>query len=264
MGHARNLPRAAARQGPIAALLLAGGTILLQLSPALAARLDYDRAAVVGGQWWRILTGHWVHWSGDQLFWNVACFAALGIAVEGLGRGRFLACVAASAVAISAALLWLRPELLVYRGLSGISSALVAMLAVALLREKLESREWRWLAAVAVLSLGFLAKTSFELVTGATLFVDSAAVGAPPVPLAHIAGGALGMVFGFASPQTRRQSPRLVNRDGTTWAAQLSARSVKPLRGSEVRHGRTPLDVSFGNFCLRLLSRSPRRPLASE
>ena len=48
----------------------------------LAGALQYDRGAIAAGQVWRIITGHFTHWSADHLSWDVAVFAVLGLLAE--------------------------------------------------------------------------------------------------------------------------------------------------------------------------------------
>ena len=60
------------------ALLLACALLLLPSIAGEAGRLAlrYDRGALEAGQWWRLLTGHWVH-----LGWRHAILNALGLAL---------------------------------------------------------------------------------------------------------------------------------------------------------------------------------------
>ena len=189
----------AARRTPCASLFFVAAAGVIFLWPGLGVQVEYDRAAIGGGEVWRALAGHWAHYSLDHLFWDVLAFAALGVACERRGRPRFLACVIASALAISASVWLLLPEIQIYRGLSGIDSALFTLLICDTWREG-RDRGQRGIQAAALACLGaFLAKVEFEMVTGRNVFVtemDTAAVG---VPLAHIAGAACGFLVGAGS-----------------------------------------------------------------
>jgi hypothetical protein len=80
--------------------------------------------------------------------------------------------------------LWVAaPHLQTYRGLSGIDAALFMCLAATHLRPALRARHCGWVAALAGVCLAFLAKVSYEVVTGATLFVNSQAGHMVPVPV---------------------------------------------------------------------------------
>ena len=166
-----------ARQTPYVSLLLASFAVVIYFIPDATHWLQYERAAVARGEIWRLLTGHWTHAGFEHLFWDALMLAVLGALCEGIHRRAFVACVLGSAMAI-ALLLWVfLPEFEIYRGLSGIDSALFVLLAVTVLRAKLRAREWNWAAATGGFLLLFVAKTAFEFGTGATVFVDSAAAG---------------------------------------------------------------------------------------
>jgi rhomboid family GlyGly-CTERM serine protease len=171
--------------------------------PPLPELLQYDRAAVAAGEWWRFLTGHFTHWSAEQLLWDAAVFGALGLWCERTLGKRFLLVLLVAAPAIAAAV-WLgSPEISLYRGLSGLDSALFALAAVTLAREASREKRWLFFAAAAVFLAGFCGKTAFEAHTMSTLFVDSARAGFRPLPLAHAAGAAAGTLGGWVLPCAR-------------------------------------------------------------
>ena len=68
--------------------ILPSCTILLCL-PALGLigfssimiELQYDRTAILQGEIWRLITGHWTHFPGDHLLWCVLVFAVMGIPI---------------------------------------------------------------------------------------------------------------------------------------------------------------------------------------
>ncbi len=165
----------------------------LYLSPELAGRLEYDRTAIAAGELWRLLTGHWTHWSGEHLFWDLLVFAVAAALWERLGRRRrLLACLLCSALAISLALWVLLPQVALYRGLSGLDCALVTALAAESIRRARARRRPGVALALACVLAGYLFKIAFELATGSTLFLDAAAAPAANVPLAHVVGGVCG------------------------------------------------------------------------
>ena len=173
----------------VAALMVAGWTDVL----------TYDRSAIADGQLWRLFTGHLTHWNLDHLLWDVLAFFALGALIEQRSRRTFLAALGLSTVAISATLMVGQPALIEYRGLSGIDSGLFTAAAVLLFGEVWRKGKKLLAGAIVLAMLGFLAKIAYELTTGATLFVDSAAAGFVPLPLAHAVGGAAGIVAVWAT-----------------------------------------------------------------
>jgi rhomboid family GlyGly-CTERM serine protease len=168
----------------------------LWLVPAATPWLEYDRAALAAGQLWRLVTAHWTHWSADHLGWDLLAFALLGALCERESRSRFLLCVLGGAGAVSLAVWGLLPAVTTYRGLSGLDSALFVLLAVSVMRAEGEP-PWRLGAGAAALVL-FQAKILYEIWTGTAVFVQGAGLDVAPIPLAHLAGAAVGFAVGLA------------------------------------------------------------------
>lgn len=101
---------------------LGGLILLLQLGGApLRAALRYERAAVLGGQAWRLLTAHLVHLGWTHCLMNLAAFALCVWLARGERRGRFWwVASAALGLAIGTLLLLAAPEVADYAGLSGV------------------------------------------------------------------------------------------------------------------------------------------------
>ena len=182
----RRLGAPALLAGP---LLLSALAVLVHLLPGAAALLQYERAEILRGQLWRLLTGHWTHTSPDHLVWDVVAFSALGVALAWRSRGLFWRTVIGSAAAISAALLLLAPQWHTYRGLSGIDSALFVALAVTLLAGERRADRLRGAAALLL----FAGKVGFETLTGSALFTTPVP-DHQVVPLAHLVGASVGLV----------------------------------------------------------------------
>ncbi|MHC4902735.1 MAG: rhombosortase [Planctomycetota bacterium] len=182
-----------------AVLLLVIGAVFC--SPAATAWLEFDRGAIAAGQWWRLVTSNLTHWNGENLFWNAVVFTVLGCLCEARGRARYAVCISASALSIGISVLLFEPHLSTCRGISGVDSALFAFLAMTLLRAHWSERNWRWVAAVGVLLVGFAVKTIVELTSGRAVFVDAAAAGFTPMPLAHALGAAVGALAAIISPR---------------------------------------------------------------
>lgn len=181
--------------------------VIVFASNSVTGWLEFDRIAISQGQWWRVLSGHLTHWNVDHLFWDAIMFASLGMFCERKSAMQFLVCTAGSMLAISAALWICIPDMELYRGLSGIDSALFMLALTFVLREGYSQRDWRNVAIAGALGAAFCAKVAFEAVTGVTLFVDSSAAGFTPIPLAHGVGAVVGLFVGlipqFAWPNDR-------------------------------------------------------------
>ena len=232
------------RHLPVVAPILGCGALLLGLLPGAPSILQFDRAAIGGaGQLWRLLTGHFVHWSADHILWDLAMFVVLGSLCEVRSRRLFLWSVAGSAVAISAGVWLLLPQMAFYRGLSGIDSALFVLLAGMLLRQAWQRQDRRLRWAVVVAAAGFAAKTVFELTTRSAVFVDCRTAGVIPVPLAHVIGVATGLAAIGAMPLTAglddlslwRRTRRRAGR-GCGTSAPLGCTGEQPAPGSGRGH----------------------------
>jgi rhomboid family GlyGly-CTERM serine protease len=173
--------------------------LLIAWLPGAEAALVFDRGALAAGQWWRLLTGHWVHWSAQHLVWDVGTFVALGAACEMRSRRRFAACTLGSALAISAAVFFLLPALSQYGGLSGIDCALFALLGAELWREQRHADARIAAGLAAALCVALALKVGFEWLTGGTVFVADLGASIVPVPAAHVAGAAVGLAVPFAA-----------------------------------------------------------------
>jgi rhomboid family GlyGly-CTERM serine protease len=179
--------------------------------PNLADHLVYDRSAIAAGEVWRIATGHLMH--GSLVHWAFDSFALAALAgvmaaarLPGLGT-----IVVSSMLAVSGALWFLRPDIEVYVGLSGIDSALFVGVALGL-AARLEGlgRVLAWGCLVL-----FGAKVLFEGLTGFAIFARTNDV----LYEAHLAGAlAAVLVVGIRSVIESRRG-RLVRSFRATTAS---------------------------------------------
>ena len=162
-----------------------GTTIALTIVTLAAALIDGSLLELQrGGPVWRLVTCHFTHWTHEQLAWDLLAFVVLGLACERRNRRAFQATLLASAVFIPLGVMLFAPHVIAYRGLSGLDSALFALILALELRR---SRSW----IVAACAAGFAAKIAFELYTSSTVFVSDLGAGVAPVPIAHLAGAVI-------------------------------------------------------------------------
>lgn len=187
MAQLRDKLTRAAVWGP--ALLVA---LLAVLPEVLQARLAWDRGAIAGGEYWRLWSGHFVHWGAAHALTNGLLLGVLGLGLERAAAAGSLRRFAAWAwlvapLLISLALPLLAPAMDSYRGASG----LVAMLVVALCVDAWIGRSERLLGAVLLGAL--LLKTGLE---GAGVgLASSLPAGVEVAWQVHVLGGLVGWLW---------------------------------------------------------------------
>ncbi len=175
-----------AREGLWLALL---GLLAAGLPERAAALLEYRRDAILEGELWRLLSGHFVYFSARHALLDGCALVALVHALTGLGLPRVWPRLLLIALTLSAFLLLATPDMRTYRGASGLVMALAGVLLSALWRTR---PGWRpGLVAISLLLIG-------------KMLTDAMGVGADLAGLpegvrvawtAHAAGLALGVTL---------------------------------------------------------------------
>ena len=179
---------------PTLAALLAAGLVFLL--PGLQPLLIYDREAILGGEVWRLFTGHWVHFSARHLGCNLVVFGIAGMIVESRHDPRWRWLLALAPWLIGLGLLGAEPRMSSYGGLSGVATAAVVYLALSGVKESppwLERRaspsatkqNWLWWGTLLLVAL----KMILEWATGQALFVGAGREQFVSAPLSHLLGG---------------------------------------------------------------------------
>ena len=142
-----------------------------------------------GGSPLRLLTSQLSHWNLSHLLWD-----ACGVAICGWFLPRWRAAratVVLCLVIIPPVVVVAQPELVAFRGHSGVASGLFAAALVHQLRSAAQRGDTLLRCWYAMFLIGFLIKLAFECVTGSCLFVADDA-GFAAVPLAHALGAGIG------------------------------------------------------------------------
>lgn len=167
---------------------MTAGLIVLGAAASLlsAEALQYDRARVEAGEVWRLLTGQMVHWTARMAALDLGMLIGLGAWLEARGDRRSAGLALLLGAGLTAlAIQVFSPNLILYRGSSGLASALFVLAALRIARS-----EARMPRALALLALGlFLAKAAVELVTRQAIFAGPWPAGVEVVPLVHLLGG---------------------------------------------------------------------------
>ena len=157
--------------------------------PGGAEALQYDRVRVAEGAVWLLQSGQPAHWTARMALLDLGMLAGLGAWLEARGERRDLVfALSLGAIGTALAVHFLSPDLLVYRGSSGLASALFVLIALRIVRTSGGAGRALALLAVAL----FLAKAGWESLTGQALFAGPLAPGVRVVPLVHLLGGVAG------------------------------------------------------------------------
>jgi len=169
------------------ALVALAATAAMCAGPAAFDAMAWDRDAIVGGEWWRILTGNLVHASWDHFAWDLAMWLLLGIYVELKSRSLLIWICASTAALLHLSLLGTgRFER--YCGLSGFDVGLFGAAGAWALLQGLEKRD-AWIGAVGVVALfGVSLKIGYELLSGGALFASVGGSAMMVAVEAHLAG----------------------------------------------------------------------------
>jgi rhomboid family GlyGly-CTERM serine protease len=179
--------------GSFAALL-----VLLQFAD-LQGALRYERIAIVGGEWWRLITAHLVHANTRHLLLNLAGLTLVVQLFKGdFSIGEWLWTAILSALSVSLGLLVFETQLQWYVGLSGVLHGFIAAGAVIWWRAE-RSR------LAAALSLIVLGKLAWEQLHGALPLAGEL----PVVVDAHLYGAAGGVIAAIAIIARRINTARI-------------------------------------------------------
>ena len=160
---------------------------LCAAGPQWTGVLRFERGAILAGQWWRLVTGHWVHLGAHHLLLDSAGLVLLwALYARSLRPGSWLLVLVCATAAIDAGLWWAEPRLEWYLGISGLLHGAWAAGALALGLRR-ERAGWLMLAVLAV-------KLVLERHSGASLVA-----GELPVVTAAHAYGALGGLAAVAA-----------------------------------------------------------------
>ncbi len=162
--------------------LLAGGDFARE-------GLRYERAAIAAGEFWRLVSGHFVHLGSSHVALNMAGLGLVWYLVGNtLNRVQWVGVMALGIIIIDLGFWFLNPELQWYVGLSGVlHTLLVAGLIVSAAPERKD---------VIVLAIIVAAKIGWEQSSGPLPGSVQSSGGAVIVD-AHLYGAAAGVLAGI-------------------------------------------------------------------
>jgi rhomboid family GlyGly-CTERM serine protease len=169
-------------------LVVAAALLLLPLAGGEALKLAwrYEREAVAAGQWWRFVTGHFVHLDTNHALLNAVGLALLwSLFARSYAWWQWLLAIAASMIAIDAGFWFISTGLDWYVGASGLLHGVFACGCIAMLRQ----RDRIGLIAGAI----FAGKLVYEQLHGPLPFERADQV----VTVAHLYGAVGGAAMGL-------------------------------------------------------------------
>jgi rhomboid family GlyGly-CTERM serine protease len=168
---------------PVWTLLLCSVAAVVFVAPSLGDALIYDRDAISGGEWWRLITGNLVHLSAMHLTFDALALLVAGTIME-LRGDRYVGFVYFMAGAVVGVVVYVTsPELQYYGGLSGVVTAVVVYLCLEGLRD---TGGWRWLCLFGMTLVAV--KIGIEFRLGKSLLAATVSQPFVPVPVSHLAG----------------------------------------------------------------------------
>lgn len=155
--------------------------------------LSFDREAIGAGQWWRLLTAHFVHLDLEHAVLNSLGLVLMwALFARDYSPWRWAAIYCGSAIAVSLGLWYANPELRWYVGSSGALHGVMTAGTIAHLRRR-DLDGW-------ILAIFIVGKLAFEQTAGALPFAGSANT----IVDAHLYGAIGGLVLGLTL-NSRRQ-----------------------------------------------------------
>lgn len=176
-------PPAVRMRFPLITLSMTGASLIIYNVPRLCEFFVYDRRDVLGGQWWRLLTAPFVHFSASHLVWNLLVLAAAGCVTELAGYRRFGFVCVLSALVPGLLFLLTNPDLARYGGLSAVATGASAYFCLCRAHQASRDR-WLWYALLALVTVKIVVEgASYE-----PIFARPAGMPFRVLPSAHAVG----------------------------------------------------------------------------
>lgn len=122
--------------------------LIIQFVPSWREVLIYDRAALAAGEWWRIWTGHLVHFGWPHFIADAGLLMILGWTLGKQFRTASAWALTVQPAFITAIIYWMDPLMTRYAGLSAVNLGLLLLLAIRGWQGNL--RDWFWPAIIVI------------------------------------------------------------------------------------------------------------------
>lgn len=196
-----------AKMLPATTVIIALAALTALYIPQVGSWLAYDRSSVLGGELWRIVTGHLYHYSWIHLVCNLLPLLSIGAWIEVRMGWRFLVGCLLTAAAIGIGLLILHPNMARFGGLSGLDCAMMTYMGLTW-RDAHGAR--RFLGKFLLILL--IMKIGYEFGVGKALLANRDSGDFVAVPSSHLLGCLSAWMLKRMCPtngRRTRQLPRL-------------------------------------------------------
>ncbi len=185
-----------------------------------AEGLVFDRVAISNGEYYRLITAHFIHCDIEHLAWNLVAFIILGSIIEYHSIKLLLLTITTGIIGVDIWLLY-GSSLVYYCGLSGVLNGLLAMGVFLLWKDTKHPM-------LLVVSIAAVAKLIIEMLTHDSIVTN---ILWAPVPEAHAAGLiAVIILLGFQNlnetviaPNWSAESCPLYSCERKTWVYAMRA-----------------------------------------
>jgi rhomboid family GlyGly-CTERM serine protease len=170
--------------------------IVIQLHPGWRAALIYDRGAIANGEWWRIWTGHLVHFGWPHFIADAGLFIILGRLVEWEYPWLTRFALVAMPAVIAGTLYWLDPGMTRYAGLSAVNLGFLVFLACKGWQKNWV--DWFWPAVLAIYGAEIILEATWGHGHGGGMIqFDDGSIRVATV--AHVPGAIFGVLLAWCA-----------------------------------------------------------------
>jgi|CXWL01.1.fsa_nt_gi rhomboid family GlyGly-CTERM serine protease len=165
--------------------LAVGIATIVYLLPSLGDALIYDRASIQAGEWWRLLTGNWVHLSDMHFISDVIGLLVIGSMLEQQKNSGMWLVYLISGIVIGMVIFLCLPTLQFFGGLSGIVTATLVYFCLTGL---IKQGAWRRVCLSLLVMVAL--KIAIEFMLGVSILSSTNQQSFIPVPASHLSGAA--------------------------------------------------------------------------